>query len=181
MEASGIENIPTDTNFIICSNHLTVLDPGWICSCMTKEQRQNTAIVGKIDVMYDKALKNIVRSQNLVPVDRTGNSLPTLNRCRELLEGGWNILIFPEGTNFENARTLMPLKEGPARLAIATGKPIVPVHIKGVIPQKIDDTKFLPKIGIGNKIQVVFGKPFSAEGLTPAEVNERLRKAIEEL
>ena len=181
VSACGIENIPTDTNFLICSNHLTVLDPGWICSCLTREQRRNTAIVGKIDVMYDKALKNIVRSQNLVPVDRTGNSLPTLNRCRELLEQGWNVLIFPEGTNFENAQTLMPLKEGPARLAIATGKPIVPVHIKGVIPQKADDTKFLPKIGIGNKIQVVFGKPFSAEGLTPAEVNEKLRKAIEEL
>ena len=181
VEASGTENIPADTNFIICSNHLTVLDPGWICSCMTKEQRHNTAIVGKIDVMYDKALKNIVRSQNLVPVDRTGNSLPTLNRCRELLEEGWNVLIFPEGTNFENARSLMPLKEGPARLAIATGKPIVPVHIKGVLPQLIDDTKFLPKLGIGNKIHVVFGKPFYAEGMTPADVNEKLRAAIEEL
>ena len=181
VDAEGLENIPTDTNFIICSNHLTVLDPGWICSCLTKEQRHNTAIVGKIDVMYDKMLKNIVRSHNLIPVDRTGNSLPTLNRCRELLEEGWNVLIFPEGTNFENARSLMPLKEGPARLAIATGKPIVPVHIKGVIPQKIDETKFLPKLGVGNRIHVIFGKPISAEGLTPAEVNEKLRKAIEEL
>lgn len=181
VKAEGLENIPTDTNFLICSNHMTVLDPGWICSCMTKEQRHNTAIVGKIDVMYDKTLKNIVRSQNLVPVDRTGNSLPTLNRCRELLEEGWNVLIFPEGTNFENARSLMPLKEGPARLAIATGKPIVPVHIKGVLHQNLDEGKFLPKLGIGNEITVVFGKPFSAAGLTPGEVNEKLKTAIEEL
>ena len=179
VKAEGLENIPVDGNFIICSNHLTVLDPGWICSCLSKEQRYNTAIVGKIDVMYDKMLKNIVRSQNLVPVDRTGNSLATLNRCKELLDEGWNILIFPEGTNYENAKKLMPLKEGPARLAIATGKPIVPVHIKGIVYRSIDDVKFLPKLG--NRTKVCFGKPILPGDMDPAEINAVLAKAIEEL
>lgn len=179
VKARGLENIPQEGNFIICSNHVTVLDPGWICSCLTKEQRYNTAIVGKIDVMYDKALKNIVRSQNLVPVDRTGNSLATLNRCRELLEEGWNVLIFPEGTNYENARKLMPLKEGPARLSIATGVPILPAHITGIVHQTSDEAKFLPKLG--RKTTVTFGKPIYPENMSPSELNKVLAEAIDNL
>lgn len=179
VKASGLENIPAEGNFIICSNHLTVLDPGWICSFLTKEQRYNTAIVGKIDVMYDKLLKNIVRSQNLVPVDRTGNSLATLNRCKELLEEGWNVLIFPEGTNYENASKLMPLKEGPARLSISTGVPILPAHITGVVHRELDDTGLLPKRG--RNTRVCFGKPIYPENMTPTELNKVLAAAIESL
>ncbi len=175
----GMENIPTDTNFMLCSNHVTVLDPGWICSCLTAKQQRNTCIVGKSELVFDKALKNIVRSQNIIPVDRTGNTMATLDRCRELLEEGRNILIFPEGTNNENARELMPFKNGPARLSIATGKPIVPIHIKGIVYTNADDTAFLPKVGA--KTRIYFGKPISPEGLTPAELNEKLRAAIEAL
>ena len=179
VHGSGLENLPADTNYVICSNHITVLDPGWICSCMTRAQRANTAIVGKSELVNDSALKNFVRSHNLIPVDRTGNSLATLNRCKELLEEGWNILIFPEGTNYENARKLMKLKEGPARLAISTGKPIIPVHIKGLREMDMDKRGFLPPVG--GRIDVVFGKPILPDGLTPAQINEILKTAIEEL
>lgn len=178
---TGLENIPKEGNFLICSNHVTVLDPGWICSCMSREQRRNTAIVGKAEIINSKALKDLVRSQNLVPVDRAGNSLPTLERCRELLEDGWNVMIFPEGTNCENTTRLMPLKEGPARLSAATGRPIVPVHIKGITHRHIDEVKFLPKLVLGNRIEVAFGKPVYPEELTVAELTAKLARAIEEL
>lgn len=179
VKSSGMENIPSEGNYLICSNHRTVLDPVWICASMTQTQRTNTAIVGKAEVMYDKLLKNVVRLQNIVPVDRTGNSMATLNRCRELLEEGWNVLIFPEGTNYENAETLMPFKDGPARLAAATKLPIVPVHIKGVKHKDSNDTSFLPHRG--KNTEVVFGKPIYPGDMSVAEINEALRKAIEAL
>lgn len=173
------ENIPTDGNFVICSNHVTVLDPGWISCCMPRAVRDNTAIVGKSDLVDDKLLKNFVRSHNLIPVDRTGNSLATLDRCRELLEEGWNVLIFPEGTNYENTKGMLTLKEGPARLAIGAGKPILPVRIKGLSPVSQERKAFLPPMG--DRIEVVFGTPIASEGLEPAELNEKLRDAIEKL
>lgn len=181
VRSKGQENLPSDCNFIICSNHITVLDPGWICSSMPKEIAEKTAIVGKSDLVDDKLLKNFVRSFNFVPVDRSGNSMLTLDRCRELLEEGWNVLIFPEGTNFENGTKLMPLKEGPARLAIATGKPIVPVHITGLGHVDMDKLNFLPPTA-GSRVRICFGEPISTEGMDdPAEVNAVLADAIEAL
>ena len=179
VHGTGMENIPKDTNFLICSNHLTVLDPGWICGCLTKEQRANTCVVGKSDLLEDKTLKDFVRSHNLIPVDRTGNSLATLDRCRELLTEGWNVLIFPEGTNYENATRMLKFKEGSARLSIATGRPIVPTHIKGLAHVDQENKGFLPPTG--SRIEIVFGKPIYPETLDPIELNAVLRAAIEEL
>lgn len=173
------ENIPEDGNFLICSNHVTVLDPGWICCCMPRSVVNSTAIVGKADLVDDKVLKNFVRSHNLIPVDRTGNSLATLERCRELLDEGWNVLVFPEGTNYENTKGMLTLKEGPVRLAISAQKPILPVRIKGLSPVDQERKAFLPPMG--DRIEVVFGTPISPEGLEPAELNEKLREAIEAL
>ncbi len=173
------ENIPAEGNFLICSNHVTVLDPGWISCCMPRAIRDNTAIVGKSDLVDDKLLKNFVRSHNLIPVDRTGNSLATLDRCRELLDEGWNVLIFPEGTNYENTKGMLTLKEGPARLAVGSGKSVLPVRIKGLSPVDQERKAFLPPMG--DRIEVVFGTPISPEGLEPAELNEKLRAAIEAL
>ena len=179
VHGSGMENIPKEGNFLICSNHVTVLDPGWICSCLPPQIKRNTAIVGKSDLLDEKALKDFVRSQNFIPVDRTGNSMATLDRCRDLLEEGWNILIFPEGTNYENKKEMFKFKEGPARLSIATGRPIVPVHIKGLLPVDMERKAFLPPAK--GRIDVVFGAPVSPEGKDVAELNEALRHAIEGL
>ena len=176
----GLENLPDDTNFLLCSNHITTLDPGWLCYCLDKKRRQKTAVVGKYSLLDDKLLKNFVRAHHIIPVDRTGNSLPTLDRCRELLGEGWNIIIFPEGTNYENASEMLSFREGPARLSAAAGKPIVPAHIKGVIRKDMDSKHFLPPTG--SRIEIVFGKPlYPAAYADPAALNDALRRAIEEL
>lgn len=175
----GLENIPKDTNFLICSNHITVVDPVWIYSMLSKEVREKTAVVGKVELLSDKVLGPIVSAQNFVPVDRTGNMAKTLTRCEELLNAGWNILIFPEGTNFENAKEMLTFKEGPARLSIITSKPIVPVHIKGVKLVNTDSKRFLPPVS--DKVEVVFGKIIYPNTIDPKELNVILRKEIEKL
>ena len=107
------------------------------------------------------------------------NLLGELARCEELLAEGWNVLIFPEGTNFENAETLMPFKDGPARLVASTKLPIVPVHIKGVVHKSSEDKSFLPKRG--KETEVVFGKPIYPGDMSVTEINAALRAAIEAL
>jgi len=177
VHAVGTENIPTEGNFLICSNHITTLDPVWIGACMPTRYRKNTAIVGKSSLLESRFLKDLVRTHNFIPVDRTGNSLATLERCKELLDEGWNVEIFPEGTNFENAKELMSFKEGPARLAIAAGKPVLPVHIKGL--KHVETHHFLPPLG--SRIEVVFGAPISPEGMEPAAFTSLLRDTIQNL
>ncbi|GEM_PF-3191740 len=176
VHAVGTENLPKEGNYLLCSNHITTVDPVWIRHFLDKKTRERTAAVGKAAIVTDKKLKILGRAGYLIPVDRTGNSMETLDRCRELLEEGWNVIIFPEGTNYEGADRLLSFREGPARLAIAAGKSVVPVHIKGVTPMETDHPDFLPPRG--GEIEIAYGKPISPEGLTPAELNEKLREAI---
>jgi len=179
VHSTGVEHIPEDDNVLICSNHLTALDPGWILSQIPEQICRRTAVIGKREAFEDKALTNFVRSQHIIPVDRTGNSIATLDRCRELLQEGWNIMVFPEGSNYENGTRLRSLREGPARLSIATGKPIIPVRIKGVVPQDSNDSKFLPPVG--KRIDVVFGEPIYPGNMTPVELNAILTEKIDSL
>lgn len=179
-KGSGQENIPEDTNYIICSNHRTDIDPAFICSTLPKGVADKTCIVGKAQLVEDKKLKAFVVSHNYIPIDRTGNSIQTLDRCKELLEEGWNILIFPEGTSVQNHKKLFPLKEGPARLSIATGKPIVPCNISGVAYTEKEMSSFsLPELK--SKIRVKYGKPIYPENRNVQEINEELTIKIEEL
>ena len=177
----GQTNLPLDTNYLLCSNHRTPLDPAFICCCLPKEVNKNTCIVGKAELVNDKLLKGFVLNHNFIPVDRTGNSIQTLDRSRELLLDGWNILIFPEGTNVENNTKVYPLKDGAAKLAIATNKPIIPIHLTGVGEYKAEMGAALDMPPLNSRICIKFGKPIYPEGMNVKELNELLRQKIEEL
>ena len=180
VKGSGQENIPTDTNYIICSNHRTDIDPAFICSTLPKNVADKTCIVGKAQLVEDKIFKPFVISHNFIPIDRTGNSIQTLDRCKELLEEGWNVLIFPEGTSVQNHKKLFPLKEGPARLSIATGIPIVPANISGVAYNDKEMGAFALPL-LKSKIRVKYGKPIYPEDKNIQTINEELTQKIEEL
>lgn len=179
VHGKGMENLPEDDNYLICSNHVTALDPGVICACLPRAVTDKTAIVGKAELVEDRFLKDFVRSHNLIPIDRVGNSLATLDRCRELIEEGWNVLIFPEGTNYDSAKVMLHFREGPARLSLATGKSIVPVHISGFKEMDKENPTFLPPLG--GRVIANFGKPISPKGYDPSGLNAALRSAIEAL
>ena len=180
VHGTGMEHIPAEGNFILCSNHVTVLDPAWLCRFLNNDRRAKTAIVGKSAVLDMKGMKSIARIGNLIPVDRTGNSKATLERCRELITEGWSVIIFPEGTNYESGGEMLPLLEGPARLALSTGVPILPAHITGVkAPKDMENHGFLPPVG--GRVNIAFGEPIDPAGLDVTSLNEKLRAAIESL
>ena len=174
---TGQKNFPKDTNFIICANHRTDIDPAFICNCLSPRITRNTCIVGKAALVENKLLKQFVATHNFIPIDRTGNSIQTLQRCEELLLEGWNIIIFPEGTSVQNHDTMFPLKEGSARLSISTGRPIVPCCISGIAHQDKEMNNFsLPSLK--GKISVRFGKPIYPKDKTPQEINEQITSVI---
>jgi len=176
----GAYGISNKSNYLFCSNHRTILDPGFICSCLPKKIADNTCIVGKAEAVENKLYKNLVLSHNIIPIDRTGNSIKTLDRCRELLNEGWNVLIFPEGTNVENNDKVYPLKDGAAKLAIATNKPIIPVYIGGLVHVDKEQGNFvLPPLK--SKITVKFGKPIYPKDMDVQELNTLLARKIQEL
>ena len=72
----------------------------------------------------------------------------------ELLEDGWNLVIFPEGGRSPDGWT-QPFRGGAAYLARRTGRPVVPVYLHGT-------RHVLPKGGKGirrTRTTVTFGTP----------------------
>ncbi len=65
----------------------------------------------------------------LVRGDRV-SVLAMLARCRELLEAGSAVMMFPEGTRSTDGQ-LRPFKDGAFELAVEQGVPLIPIAVHG--------------------------------------------------
>jgi len=91
---------------------------------------------------------------------------------KRLDEGNW-VCIFPEGTRVK-AGEKVRYRMGGALLADYSGYPIYPLaHNAGVYWPRHSYIKY------PGTIRVVIGKPFSAKGLDPDEINDKVRTWIE--
>lgn len=91
---------------------------------------------------------------------------------RLMAEGVW-VIMFPEGTRTPRGGQ-GPYKTGAARLAIATGTPIVPIAVTSAKcwPRK----SFLLRPGV---IDVSIGRPIAVEGREPDELMREVEHWIE--
>ena len=75
-----------------------------------------------------------------IPIERTRVNRRSADTAAELLEDGWNLVIFPEGGRSPDGWT-QPFRGGAAYLARRTGRPVVPVYLHGtrdVLPKAAD-------------------------------------------
>jgi 1-acyl-sn-glycerol-3-phosphate acyltransferase len=73
---------------------------------------------------------------------------------RELIDKGWSIVIYPEGTRSRSG-AIAPFKPGLALIAKKSGRPVIPVYVEGglvVLPE----ATYIPNRG---HMRVQFGKP----------------------
>ena len=92
---------------------------------------------------------------------------------RERLAAGFNIVIFPEGTRVAPG-TRGTYHPGGAWLTVKTGALALPVaHNAGECWRK---NAFIKRPGL---ITVSIGKPIASQGLTAAELNQRIEGWIE--
>jgi 1-acyl-sn-glycerol-3-phosphate acyltransferase len=96
----------------------------------------------------------------VVPFDRTANPLEGLRIAAAILQAGYPLLIFPEGTRSVTGK-LQPFKPGLGLLAIETGVPVLPTLIEGTF-EALPKGRLLPK---RTKVRVTFGEPVKVEML----------------
>jgi len=128
VRVEGSENLP-DQPCIFVSNHVSNMDapvllpmlPG-MSSVFIKKKLMSIPILGMA-----------MRMGKYIPVSR-GNSREEAQKSVEyaadVLRGGRNIVLFPEGTRSLDGK-LLPFKKGGFFLAAETGAPMVPVVIRG--------------------------------------------------
>jgi len=115
---------------IIVANHPSLLDVVMLFSlipnadCIVNAQLTHSVVAGLIRQLY------ILGSRDIEDIFRD---------CAESLRQGNCLIIFPEGTRTPRVGKII-LKKGAARVAMATGYSIVPVHVGGT-----------DKFGLGKK------------------------------
>jgi long-chain acyl-CoA synthetase len=103
-----------------------------ILRALPRQKRRMTVVAAAADYFYENRIAGGFASLllNTFPFSRSGNVRASLERCGELVDRGWSILIYPEGTRSVDGR-LLPFRSGIGLLAKGLGIPVVPIGVVG--------------------------------------------------
>lgn len=135
-EVSGLEHLPESGGFIVTPNHVSHLDAlpwadvlygrGQAPVFLTKSALFDTPVVG-----------TVLRHAKQVRVDReTADAASSLDPAVRALEAGECVGVYPEGSLTRDPDEWpMRGKTGAARLALRSGRPVIPLALWG--PQEV--------------------------------------------
>lgn len=169
----GQERLPSG-GFVLAPNHISHLDPFLISHFMV-DQGISPRFLAKDTLMSLPVGGRILRNAEQIPVYRsTAGAAESLRAAIAAVEAGSVVAIYPEGTiTRDPAAWPMTGRTGAVRVALATGKPLVPVMQWG--PQAIlwPYTKRL-RLFPRKTIHVRVGEPLDLSDLAGQEITEDL-------
>ena len=122
---TGSERIPATSGAILVANHESMFDP-WLLALATPRPVRYMA---KSELWRIPLVGRALDAFGTFPVERGTGDGTAMSRAASLLHEGEVIGIFPQGTSKQLPNR--PFHRGAARLALATGAPIVPVRLVG--------------------------------------------------
>lgn len=156
---SGMEHLAGDQGIIVVPNHISHADP-LVVAHFIYEAGRWPQFLGKASVFRVPVIGWIITRVRQIPVERgTVDAARSLDRLTTALKEGGAVVIYPEGTTTREP-DLWPMrgKTGAARLALATGAPVVPVVMWG--PEQIFDPRTKKsRLRPGVRVTVVAGPP----------------------
>jgi 1-acyl-sn-glycerol-3-phosphate acyltransferase len=128
----GQENIPREGGVIVACNHLSYAD--WAAMALFVHQAgRYPAFLIKSSAFNVKVIGPFLHAAGQLPVNRgSTDAALVLKEAEKALGQGECVIIYPEGTATRDpAQWPMVAKTGVARMALATGMPVIPVAIWG--------------------------------------------------
>ena len=162
---------------IFVANHTSHLDAPLVVTSLPEAWRERTAVGAAADYFFDVWWRAAATALvfNAFPVERAGARRSTW-LARELLEQGWNLVVFPEGTRSRDG-WIGEFRLGAARLAIENDVPVVPIAVRGSY-QAMPRGAAWPVKG-RRPVNVRFGRPVRPmPGEEPSEFNDRVRAGL---
>ncbi|GAA4223534.1 1-acyl-sn-glycerol-3-phosphate acyltransferase [Streptosporangium album] len=122
------DRLPRSGGIILATNHLSWLDPILLSHYLYDNGRWPT-ILAKSGLFSVPVIGHMVKSLMAIPVYRgSADAARSLKESEERIAGGACVLFYPEGTCTRDPRFWpMEGRTGVARLALATGAPVIPV------------------------------------------------------
>lgn len=161
---------------IIVANHPSFIDIVILIGFLP-----NTLCIAKKEIKRNLFMGNIIKSLYLINDE---DNKQMLEESVEILNQGYNIIIFPTGTRTTEDED-MKLHKGAALMALHSGANLIPIHISC-------DTKFLAKhqkfydagektptytITVNNEIKI---SDFEEQNLSQIQKRNRVNQAIKE-
>ncbi len=94
MKVYGRENIPASGSLILCSNHLSYIDPVLTGLCIKRQ----ICFMAKAQLFTNKFVAAVVTWFNAYPVNRGAFDRRAIRNSVEILNAGQIIGLYPEGT-----------------------------------------------------------------------------------
>jgi len=161
------EPIDWSKTYIICPNHTSYLD----ITAMVLMCPPNFSFMGKIELLNNPVTGLFFRTID-IPVDRNSkvSSFKAFKRAQERLVEGRSVVIFPEGfIGEEYPPRLYEFKNGPFKLAIEMGVPVIPVVIHDAWKLYWDEAKQFGSRPGRTRISVL--KPIPTDALEISDAN----------
>jgi 1-acyl-sn-glycerol-3-phosphate acyltransferase len=113
------------------ANHASHIDTPLVLCSLPKDWREKTAVAAAADYFFDVWWRAASTALvfNTFPIERTGGKHAT-STARHLVDEGWNLLVFPEGTRSRDG-WMGRWRHGAARLCLEYDVPAVPIVLRG--------------------------------------------------
>jgi 1-acyl-sn-glycerol-3-phosphate acyltransferase len=166
IEVVGAERMPGSGGAIVVANHESIWDPFVLGVATTREIHY----MAKAELFRRRSLAAVLRALNTFPVERGSGDRAAIGEAAQRLRRGELVGMFPQGTSLPERQN--GWHRGAARLALATGAPIVPVRLVGTRPPPWR-----------TRVRIVVGEPITVEPARPTiaaarALTERLEQAV---
>ncbi len=162
----GKANIPFhNPNVIVVSNHSSHLDMGLVKYALGDFASNIRALAAADYFFKNPTRKTFFKNfTNLIPLERSGNPMKSLEPVSNALANGETILMFPEGTRAKDGK-LREFRKGVGYLSVRHQVDILPLWVEGTY-QSFPKGQTLPSFTSRN-LKVRIGKPISISELMP--------------
>ena len=123
---TGAEKIPEEGGAIIALNHISHVDP-LTAAHMVWDYGRESRYLAKAALFKNKRLGDFLRAAGQIPVDRSAGA-GAFKEAVAAVNAGEIVVVYVEGsiTKDPDGWPMVP-KSGAARIALATGAPVIPV------------------------------------------------------
>jgi long-chain acyl-CoA synthetase len=179
-QVKGLENLEDLSGpALFSANHTSHLDTPVVLKVLLRRYRSRLSVAAAADYWFANPLLGNLTALllNAFPMARQGNARPSMEHIVDLVDRGWSVLIFPEGTRSPSGE-LQPFKPGVGLLAVELGIPVVPIHLRGVHTVLPKGSR-MPRRG---PVEVTIGAPLRfPPGMDYVQAAQQLEREIRRL
>jgi 1-acyl-sn-glycerol-3-phosphate acyltransferase len=130
VEVLNKEKLPKDGNYLLISNHRSIIDP-LIIELALKESLIHGFWVSKKELFNSFFFGTFTRNADSILLDREASNMSSFFKdTKEVVKKGYSIFVFPEGTRNKTSNPISTFKEGAKLMALKNRIDILPVFIK---------------------------------------------------